>query len=135
MCIMIPKFIKFDPAMVFKLLKKHNTTVLTGSPYFIHRLAQYASKHHILLPVKYTAIGGAPVYHSVFRTIALATPSKMAAVIYGSTEAEPMAMLLANEKMEVESTSSRGLCVGRPLLNARMVAIKILEGETRVSIA
>ena len=129
MCILIPKFTKCDPAIVLKLLKNHNTTVLTGSPYFLHRLAQYAAKHHIMLPVKYTAIGGAPVYHSMFRTIALATPGKMAAVVYGSTEAEPMCMLLAKEKMELEAPSSRGLCVGKPLLKARMAAINILEGE------
>ena len=32
MCIMIPKFIKFDPAMVFKLLKKHNTSCTHTRP-------------------------------------------------------------------------------------------------------
>ena len=129
MCILIPKFAKCDPAVTIKILKKYNTTVLYGSPAFLYRLANYAERHHIMLPVKYTAVGGAPVFHREFRTIASVTPGKMSAVIYGSTEAEPIAMLLAKEKLEVESTCSRGLCVGRPLLQARMKVIKLLNGN------
>ena len=82
----------------------------------------------MLIPVKYVGVGGAPVYHRVFRTIASATACKNAVVLYGGTEAEPMTMIMASEKLELESTQRRGLCVGRPVLDARMKIIKLLDG-------
>lgn len=125
----MPKFKNCDPAKVIQLFKKHNTTVLTGSPAFALRLAQYAINNHILLPIKYVGVGGAPVYHRTFRIIASATPNRMAGVVYGSTEAEPMTLLMADEKLELEASQPDGLCVGRAVLGAGLKVIKICDGE------
>ena len=128
LCILVPNFTKCDPARVLDTFKKYDTTVLSGSPAFIYRLATYATQHHMLLPVKYVGVGGAPVFHGVFRTIASATACKQVVVLYGGTEAEPMTMIMASEKLPLESTQTRGLCVGRPVLDAKMKIIKLLDG-------
>ena len=108
--------------------KKYSCTALTGSPAFVEKVASYAHKNGLTLPLKYTAMGGAPVFRGSLRTIAGVTPEKRTAVVYGSTEAEPISMILAAEKMELEASQPDGLCVGEPVFKGTVKVIHILEG-------
>lgn len=100
-----------DPAEVIKCLQKYNATAITGSPAFVERLALHALKQNITFPVRYTGVGGAPVFRGTLRTVSSATPNRKTVVIYGSTEAEPISMIFAAEKMELEASRPDGLCV------------------------
>ncbi len=73
-------------------------------------------------------MGGAPIYKGVFRKIASVTPGRKAAVIYGSTEAEPVSVVFAQEKMALEGEDSVGHCVGQPVFKGSVKIIKILDG-------
>ena len=85
------------------------------------------------LPVAYTGVGGAPVYRGMLRTISSATPERKTVVIYGSTEVEPVSMIFAGEKMELEASQPDGLCVGKPVFKGSVKIIKILSGERTCS--
>ena len=99
-----------------------------GSPAFVEKIASYAVKNNIMLPVKYTGLGGAPVFRGTLRTILSVTPDKNTAVVYGSTEAEPISSIFAREKVELEASQPDGLCVGRPTFKGSVKVIKILKG-------
>lgn len=120
---------------MLKAFKKHNCTAMIGSPAFLEKMAQYALRHNVDLPLKYTGMGGAPVFRATLRTVSSVTPGKKAAVLYGSTEAEPISLIFAQEKMALEAAASSqpggrngGLCVGRPVFKGTVKVIKILEG-------
>ena len=83
--------------------------------------------------MKYTGLGGAPVFRGALRTILSVTPEKRCAVLYGSTEAEPISAIYATEKLELESSQPDGLCVGRPVLKGSTKVIKILKGTCSIS--
>ena len=46
-------------------------------------------------------------------------------LLYGSTEAEPISTVSAEEKMELEGTQCVGHCVGRPVFKGSVKVIKI----------
>lgn len=119
-----------DPAEVIRTLKKYNATAVTGSPAFVERLAVHALKENTTLPVRYTGVGGAPVFRSTLRTVSSATPDKKTVVIYGSTEAEPISMIFASEKMELEASKPDGLCVGHPVFKGSVKVIQIISGTS-----
>ena len=78
--------------------------------------------------MKYTGMGGAPVFRGPLRIILSVTPERRCAVIYGSTEAEPISAILGTEKVEAESSQPDGLCVGRSVFKGSVKIIKILKG-------
>ena len=128
LCILITKFIHCNPAQVFETLKKYNVTTVTGSPAFVEKLALHALKHNTTLPVRYTAVGGAPVFRGALRTISSATPDRNTVVVYGSTEVEPISCIYAAEKMDLEASLPDGHCVGKPVFKGSAKVIKILSG-------
>lgn len=121
---------KSVPSEVVKHLKKFNATGVMGSPAFVEKLAAYAAKNSIMLPVKYTGVGGAPVFRGAFRTITSVTPDKKTILIYGSTEAEPISSIMAAEKLELEAGQPEGHCVGRPAFKDSVKIIRILNGTS-----
>lgn len=128
LCLLYPNIDSVVPSDVMKTLKKYDCTALTGSPAFVEKVAAYAQKNNTTLPVKYAGVGGAPVFRGALRTICNVTPDRKALVIYGSTEAEPISMIFAEEKLKLEMGCPDGLCVGKPVFNGSVKVIRILEG-------
>lgn len=128
-------------------MKKYNVTVLGGSPAFVYRIAQYAAQNKIMLPVKATIVGGAPIFRYIInkrsmiktlslslcrgplRTLLSVTPNKNTIVLYGSTEVEPISFVMATEKLQLEETKPDGLCVGRPVVDNSVKVISLLDGK------
>lgn len=139
LCLLFPSIDAVVPSEALKTLKKHSCTALTGSPAFVEKLATHAAKTNTSLPVKYVALGGAPVFRGVLRTIVGVTPERKVMVLYGSTEAEPISMISAVEKMKLESSFPDGLCVGKPVFKGSVKVIKIqedpIEGPINISAA
>ena len=128
-CIFFPKFVKDDPAKIFRILKKFQTTAILGSPAFVYKVAQYAADNNTMMPVLCSGVGGAPIFKKTFRTIMSTTKDKKAALIYGSTEAEPISLIFAEEKLAVEKDDSIGICVGKPVFENSVKVIKLLSGK------
>lgn len=129
LCLLYPNIDSIVPSEAIKMLKKYECTALVGSPAFVEKLASHAQKNSAMLPVKYVGVGGAPVFRAALRTISGSTPDRKAAVLYGSTEAEPISMIFADEKLKLEMAGPDGLCVGKPVFKGSVKIIKILEGN------
>ena len=127
-CVLFPNIAKCNPAKVIETMKKYGVTSMGGSPAFIHKVAAYAAEQNMMLPVKCTSLGGAPVFRGPFRTVISVTPDKKTSVIYGATEAEPISYIFAEEKLQVEAEKPDGLCVGRPAFENSVRVIQILKG-------
>ena len=54
-------------------------------------------------------------------------PVSRALVIYGSTEAEPIAMVFAAEKLRAEATGLEGMCVGLPVFPGSVKIVRPLR--------
>jgi acyl-CoA synthetase (AMP-forming)/AMP-acid ligase II len=124
-CLVFPNLNKIQPAKILDDIKKYGVTFIGGSPAFTYKLACHAAKLGISLPVKATSVGGAPVYRGMLRTIASVTPEKKAMLLYGSTEVEPVSVIFADEKLQLEAGKPDGHCVGRPVFedSARVISI------------
>ena len=128
-CIVFPKYVKEDPEKIFRTLKKLQVTAIIGSPAFVSKVAQYAANNNTMMPVLFSGAGGAPVFKKTFQTIAATTKERRAALVYGSTEAEPISLIFAEEKSQVEKDDSIGLCVGKPVFEDSVKVIKLLSSE------
>ena len=127
--LLFPSIPKSQPAKVLEELKKYGATSLGGSPAFAHKLACHVSELRTNLPLSTCNLGGAPVYRGILRTIVSVTPGKKVLVVYGSTEAEPVSAIFAEEKMELEAGKPDGHCVGRAVFDGSARVIGILSGR------
>ena len=57
-----------------------------------------------------------------------AIPGGEVIVLYGSTEAEPISAIWADEKLQLEGEKSEGLCVGKPVFDNSTKVIQLLKG-------
>jgi olefin beta-lactone synthetase len=81
----------FRPDLIANIIIKEEVTSLIASPFFIHQLALYRQKTGVHLPLKELISGGAPVFPEVASMIDRQFPHTRFLVLYGSTEAEPVA--------------------------------------------
>ncbi len=128
LCLLYPNIDNANPSEVIKTMNKYSCTALTGSPAFVEKVAIQAQKTNTTLPVRYTGVGGAPVFRGTLRTISSVTPDRRSVVIYGSTEAEPISMIFAEEKMKLEASHPDGLCVGKPVFKDSVKVVRLQEG-------
>ncbi|MBC8047135.1 MAG: AMP-binding protein [Fimbriimonadaceae bacterium] len=132
----------FNPSVIYAELKNNNVTSLTFSPYYLITLAQYLVKNNLRLPaIKNILSGGGPVFPPDAKLILQAFPFSDFTIIYGSTEAEPIAHINAKDFIKNYEDASNGLCVGNiddaakvkiiPIENKPVDHVQTLqEGET-----
>ena len=109
-----------DPCIINRQIQENGVTLVTASPPFIDQLAnleQPPSLRKILT-------GGAPVTAKQLNQWHTAFPSSEIDIIYGSTEAEPVAHLSSHERLASED--AEGFCCGKPtsLLKTRIIEIR-----------
>jgi acyl-CoA synthetase (AMP-forming)/AMP-acid ligase II len=119
----------FSPEIILKQITNNNVANCIASPVFFDRLAD----HLLVSPIKEFSIksiltGGAPVsveqllkWHKRFIDAEIK-------VVYGSTEAEPVAHITADEKIQCEGheeSYSKGFCIGKPIgtIQAKLIHI------------
>ncbi|MCU0856978.1 MAG: AMP-binding protein [Pontiellaceae bacterium] len=109
-----------NPVILNRQILENRVTLVTASPPFIDRLATLENS-----PVlRKIMTGGAPVTSKQLHQWHRAFPDANIDIIYGSTEAEPVAHLSSHERLEAEGKI--GFCCGKPtaLLNTRIVTIR-----------
>ena len=115
---------KLKPADIFSQMEKLSVTTLIASPFFILRLAQSKEKS---VTVRKIFTGGAPVFPHEAEIIQTGFPMAHTEIVFGSTEAEPVSSITANELKEtVNIVSNKGLKVGKihPVAEVRIVPFK-----------
>jgi len=121
---------EIDPARIHAQMTRERVTTSSGSPAFYQRLADWCAEHGERLPLRRLATGGAPVLPPLVR--ALRKVANEVQVVYGSTEAEPIAGIDAAEMlaaMEDESGGLQaGLCAGHEVSAIQLKLVRPHDG-------
>jgi acyl-CoA synthetase (AMP-forming)/AMP-acid ligase II len=109
-----------DAEKISAQIRAHSVSLVTASPPFIDRLAALPNPPAL----RKIFTGGAPVNAGQLERWHAAFPNTGIEILYGSTEAEPVAHLTSRERLAAES--SEGFCCGKPtnLLQTRIVQIR-----------
>ncbi len=123
---------RMDAGRVLAQMRRHRVTTATASPAFFDRLATRLERRPAERPaLRRVLTGGAPVSDAQLRTWRRALPDTEILVVYGSTEAEPVAHLAAEERQAAASDRhprAPGICAGRPTERLRTRLAPITRG-------
>ncbi len=123
------------PGTFTDLIRKHGINTLIASPFFVRQLAQYlvkTSQNPNLVSKIFT--GGAPVFPSEASLFREAFPKAGIRIVYGSTEAEPIGSITAEDLIRNGKNGTiKGLSVGKPEKTVQVRIIPIVEKEITVS--
>lgn len=119
-----------DAVPVLTQIRRYAPTRGAASPAFFERLAVHAERHGGgLASLRHIYTGGAPVFPTLLRRLQRQAPDAVIEVVYGSTEAEP----IAHSRWEEEEPSHEhgsiprpGLLAGRPVPE---IALRILPNR------
>lgn len=115
-----------DPSRVHAQMVRERVTTSSGSPAFYERLAGWCESRGAKIPVRALYTGGAPVLPPLARRLRDATAGT-AHVVYGSTEAEPIAGIAADEMVRVAPVGE-GVCVGTPVPHVALKLVRPHDG-------
>jgi acyl-CoA synthetase (AMP-forming)/AMP-acid ligase II len=111
-----------DPACVLALIERCGVTSLSGAPAYLSRLsAAILARGTPVTRIRRLATGGGPVGRALCADLQRAFPCAEAHVIYGATEAEPIASATIGELLAA-GEGEEGFLVGLPV------------GETRIQL-
>ncbi|TVP54072.1 MAG: hypothetical protein EA351_13950 [Gemmatimonadales bacterium] len=126
---------EIDPARIHRQITREGVTTSTGSPAFYERLGTWCRDRAEPLPLRTLYTGGAPVLPPLARLL-VDVVSGRPHVLYGSTEAEPIAGLPLADMLETMDSPDRthaglaqvGLCVGPPVPETSVRIVRPHEG-------
>jgi acyl-coenzyme A synthetase/AMP-(fatty) acid ligase len=112
------------PGRLVGQVHAHRATRLVTSPALLEHLADYCEKRRLTLPsLRKVATGGGPVFARVWTKLDRVAPCAEVTAVYGSTEAEPIALLApcgldATDRQSMDR--GRGLPAGFPVPSIRL---------------
>ncbi|CAN5700740.1 N/A [soil metagenome] len=123
-----------DPARVLRQASAEGVTTTSGSPAFYERLVEEAERRGRALPFRGLWTGGAPVFPPLAARLT-AHVSGEAHVVYGSTEAEPIAGTSARELVSRTGAAGglTGLYAGEPVQRISLMVIRASDGPIELS--
>ncbi len=119
---------QLKPLAVLDSMARYQVNTLIASPYFVRRLAE-----SIACPMPETALkkiftGGAPVFPSEAECYQKAFPQSDITVVYGSTEAEPIASISVGQlRLKSNLQELGGLCVGKVDAHTNCLILRIQD--------
>lgn len=125
------KVAQADGAAVLRQIRNESVTTVTASPPLIDRICHALAGGNVPGSLRRVLVGGAPVSDDQLRLWQQRLPAVEIVVVYGSTEAEPVAHISAAERLAVASDrrpALPGYCTGRPTALLETKVIKIAEG-------
>jgi olefin beta-lactone synthetase len=123
---------RISPARVYRQMQAEGVTTSSGSPAFYEQLAGWCRARGRRLPLRALFTGGAPVLPPLARRLLEVCDGEVG-VVYGSSEAEPIAGIAAREMLDlVDGGRGEGLCVGRPVAGIEARLIRPLDGPVRL---
>lgn len=111
-----------DPAAVIAEMCKWDVHNLSGPPIYMQRLAEHVIANQLDFAPRQLGVGGAPVSQRLCQLLERAFPRTACIIVYGSTEAEPMANITA---AEVLAASERAYPAGRPAPVANLAVVEL----------
>lgn len=125
---------QMNPDIILNQLIDNNCTRIISSPYFLQVLSDYVF-HYKKQVSKITHIytGGATVYPDDCKLFIRAFPNTTSAVLYGSTEAEPISEISFKELAAFDSAIEKnGFTVGKTYNRINVQIIPITEDAIKV---
>jgi acyl-CoA synthetase (AMP-forming)/AMP-acid ligase II len=118
-----------DAATAVTTVRRHGVRTVTASPPVVDRLAEHPEAAR--LGLRRIVTGGAPVADGQLRRWRAALPATEVQVVYGSSEAEPVARATLEERLAARSAArpaSSGWYAGRPCGGIRLRVVRIAPG-------
>jgi olefin beta-lactone synthetase len=116
-----------EPAALAALVRAHGVTSLSAAPALVGRLARQALREGVPLDtLRDVVVGGGPVSRRLCDEVRRAFPAARGHVVYGATEAEPIATVGMEE---VRAARGDGFLVGRPVGHT---SVAVQDGELLV---
>jgi acyl-CoA synthetase (AMP-forming)/AMP-acid ligase II len=116
-----------DPATILREIRSEHVTTTSGSPAFYERLASWCRARGERLALRALFTGGAPVLPPLARLLCDTVAGEVH-VVYGSTEAEPIAGIEARAMLAAMDGGGDGLCVGAAIDRIRVRIVRPSEG-------
>ncbi|MFN0034883.1 MAG: AMP-binding protein [Saprospiraceae bacterium] len=115
---------------IVRQIQTHGVRRITASPFFVRKLAEHCIEHNLRLGfVEAIFTGGAPVFPVEAQTLRKAFPGAAILIAYGSTEAEPISLVSADEVAQASGTEVlEALPVGRLNRHATVKIIPVTDG-------
>ena len=117
-----------DAGAILAQMRDENVTTCSASPSFFDALLAGDAGPAGTFPVRALFTGGAPVLPALARRLA-ALRRTAAHVVYGSTEAEPIASITAAEMVAALDASGPGLCAGPPVDEIALKLVRAHDGS------
>jgi acyl-CoA synthetase (AMP-forming)/AMP-acid ligase II len=126
---------KADPVLLYEQMTNERVTRMVASPALLERLANHCLVKHLTLPdLRCISTGGGPVNPMLARKLNKIAAGATVRMVYGSTEAEPIASL-DDRQVSIDDRSRMrqgdGLLVGRPV---RGCAVRIISSVPSIPI-
>jgi len=116
-----------NPEFIFEQIERWGINQMSGAPAYIEKLvAHLEATKRTETGIKRMAVGGAPVPMTLCSRILASFPGCAAQIVYGSTEAEPIASVSMNDVLaEKHRADELGLLVGLPAHHADVALVKL----------
>ena len=123
------KVAEADGQAILHQIQSEAVTTITASPPLIDRLQEALPGDVASLTLRRILVGGAPVSDQQLRCWQQSLPRTEIVVVYGSTEAEPVAHISGEERLKLKSEvrpATPGFCTGlpTPLLGTKVIRIE-----------
>lgn len=115
------------PQKILGQIQQHGITTASGSPAYWSAIVKFCSRNKAKLPLRRIVMGGAPTSPNLMKQLSCIAPNAEVLNLYGSTEAEPVAVLrLEDVSDEVTGRIERGsgIPLGRSVPEA---CVRILD--------
>ncbi len=123
---------KNDPSKLIKQIRQHKVTSLTCSPALCLLITRELLRcNEQINEIEFLYTGGAPVHPDLFTMLNKVMPRAKKYLVYGSTEAEPIALLDSDtllDKTRDKTIKGEGTALGRPVEDINLKVIKPSTG-------
>ena len=119
------------PARVLRQIDQHGVTTASGSPAYWRPIAEYCRSQGRTLSLRRIVTGGAPISPRLIQELRRAAPLAEIICLYGSTEAEPVAVMPAQEftaETARLTAEGAGIPLGHPVPD---IALRVLNASGR----
>lgn len=112
------------PERLWEQITQHQVNRFIASPFVAEQLALSAYRKKSPLRV---FTGGAPVFPAQAKKLISGLPGSSIEIVYGSTEAEPISSISADELLSAIDSTEGGLSVGRPYAGIEVVILPVSD--------
>lgn len=102
-----------NPEDLYQQLTHYKVDSISVSPVILEKLIRHCENQNLPLPLKKVFTGGAPVRRDICERLLKINPAIGGWVVYGSTEAEPIALVSMKEVVEKSIDKKIGTPLGR----------------------